>query len=67
MLAETGAREVTVRLLSSIGSPVTEPQAAHVELVGEVDESQVSAIVRDCLDDWDGVRDRLIAGAYELF
>ncbi len=67
VLAETGAREVTVRLLSSIGSPVTEPQAAHVELVGETDESQVSAIVRDCLDDWDGVRDRLIAGAYELF
>ncbi len=67
VLAEAGASEVTVRLLSSIGHPVTEPQAAHVELVGDVDESQVSAIVRDCLDDWDGVRDRLIGGVYELF
>ncbi len=54
-------------MLSSIGSPVTEPQATHVEVSGDVDGTQVSAIVRECLSDWDGVRDRLIAGHYELF
>ncbi len=67
LLAETAASEVTVRMLSSIGAPVTEPQATHVELVGEVDERQVAATVADCLADWDGVRDRLIAGEYELY
>ncbi len=67
VISEAGAKETTVRMLSSIGSPVTEPQATHVEVAGDVDEAQVSAIVRDCLSDWDGVRDRLIAGEYELF
>ncbi len=67
ILAETPAQEVTVRMLSSIGSPVTQPQTAHVEIVGEVDDEPIAAIMRECLDDWDGVRDRLIAGAYELY
>ncbi len=65
--AETPVREATVRMLSSIGSPVTEPQATHVEVVGDVEETVAATIVRDSLDDWDGVQDRLIAGVYELF
>jgi S-adenosylmethionine synthetase len=67
MLAETEADEVTIRLLSSIGHPVTEPQAVHIEHAGHSDEAQTIGIVKECLDDWDGIRDRLIAGAYELF
>lgn len=64
---DTSAGETTIRLLSSIGHPVTEPQAVHVEVVGEVDPAQVRSIVEECFDDWEGVRDRIIAGAYELF
>ncbi len=67
LLAETAATEATVRLLSAIGHPVTEPQVAHVEVVGDVPDTSVAAIVGECFDDWKGVRDRLIAGAYELY
>lgn len=67
LAGETNATETTIRLLSSIGHPVTEPQAVHVELVGDVDSARVSSIVKECFDDWAGVRDRIIAGAYELF
>jgi S-adenosylmethionine synthetase len=67
LMAETGVTEVTVRLLSSIGHPVTDPQAAHIELVGDHDEAHVASVVKECFEDWQGVRDRLIAGAYELY
>jgi len=67
VIAECAAREVTVRILSSIGSPVTEPQAVHVETAGEVDDAQVALIVSECLADWAGIRDRLVAGRYELY
>jgi len=67
LLAETGATETTVRLLSSIGHPVTEPQAVHVEIAGDVDEAAIATISREAFEDWMGVRDRLIAGEYQLF
>ena len=67
LMAESDVTEVTVRLLSSIGHPVTNPQAVHVELVGDHDEAHVAAVVKECFDDWSGVRDRLIAGEYELY
>jgi S-adenosylmethionine synthetase len=67
LIDETEVAETTVRLLSSIGSPVTEPQAAHVEVVGNPDEVTVAAVVKECFADWDGVRDRLVDGYYELF
>lgn len=67
MLAETEADEVTIRMLSSIGHPVTEPQAVHIEHSGHADEAATIAIVNECLHDWAGVTDRLIAGHYELF
>ena len=67
LIDETEITETTVRLLSSIGSPVTEPQAAHVEVVGNPDEVTVAAVVKECFADWDGVRDRLVDGYYELF
>ncbi len=67
VLAETDAGETTIRMLSSIGRPVTEPQIVHVETAGATDEATVEVIVKESLADWDGVRDRLIAGAYELY
>ena len=67
VMAETDADETTIRMLSSIGRPVTEPQVVHVETAGSVDEAAVEVIVRESFADWQGVRDRLIAGAYELY
>lgn len=67
MLAETDSSDVTLRLLSSIGHPVTEPQAVHVEASGALDEGTVRSIAEDCFDDWAGVTQRLIAGEYELY
>jgi S-adenosylmethionine synthetase len=62
-----GAGEATVRMLSAIGHPVSEPQAVHVEVAGDADEAAIVRIVADALEDWVGVRDRLIAGDYELY
>ena len=60
--------EVTIRLLSSIGHPVTSPQAVHLEISGDtVDEVEVLPIVEECFEDYVGVCNRLIAGHYELF
>jgi S-adenosylmethionine synthetase len=67
LIAETQVTEATIRLLSSIGHLVTEPQAAHVEVVGNYDDASVAGIVQECLDDWRGVLDRLIAGYYEIY
>jgi len=67
VIAETAADETTIRMLSSIGRPVTEPQMVHVETAGKVDEAIVAVIVKESLTDWEGVRDRLIDGAYELY
>jgi S-adenosylmethionine synthetase len=67
LIAESDISEVTVRLLSSIGHPVTDPQAAHIEVVGPHDEAHIAAVVKDCFGDWEGVRDRIIAGEYELY
>lgn len=67
ILAETVATETTVRLLSSIGHPVTEPQAVHVEVVGGPDPAEIAMIAKESFADWAGVRDRLIADEYELF
>jgi len=67
LIAESDISEVTVRLLSSIGHPVTDPQAAHIEVVGPHDEAHIAAVVKDCFGDWQGVRDRIIAGDYELY
>ncbi len=67
VVEEAGADEVTVRMLSSIGHPVTEPQAIHVEIAGTMDDPAIMGIVAECLNDWEGVRDRLIEGEYELY
>lgn len=67
LINELGVDEVTIRLLSSIGHPVTEPQAVHLEMSGDVDDLDVLPIVRGCFEDWRGVQDRLIAGEYELY
>ena len=67
VIEETAATEATVRMLSSIGHPGTEPQTIHVELAGELDDPAVIKIVGESLADWEGVRDRLIAGEYELY
>jgi len=67
MISETDASEVTIRLLSSIGHFVTEPQAVHIEHAGDPDADQVLRIAEDCFADWAGVTDRLIDGQYELY
>lgn len=67
LLADTDIDEVTIRLLSSIGHPVTQPQAVHVEVAGEASDAQINDVAERCFDDWSGVTDRLIAGEYELF
>jgi S-adenosylmethionine synthetase len=64
---ETDISESTIRMLSSIGRSVANPEAVHIEAVGESDRDQVQTIVTECLADWRGVRDRLIAGYYELY
>jgi len=64
---ETGACETTIRMLSSIGHPVTEPQVIHVEVAGPADEAAIEIIAKESLSDWAGVRDRLIVGEYELY
>jgi S-adenosylmethionine synthetase len=65
--SETGITESTIRMLSSIGRPVSNPEAVHIEAVGDTDSAQIQSIVTECLADWRGVRDRLIAGHYELY
>ncbi len=67
LIADFDVEDVTLRLLSSIGHPVTEPQAVHLEVAGEVDEGAVEVIVKECFADWYGVQTRLIAGEYELY
>ena len=67
LLAESEITETTVRLLSSIGHPVTDAQAVHIDVVGTHDEAHIATVVDECFADWAGVRDRLIAGEYELF
>ena len=67
MIAETDASEVTIRLLSSIGHSVTEPQAVHVEVAGNPDEARVRDIAEECFADWSGVTERLVDGQYELY
>ena len=67
LLAESDISETTIRLLSSIGHPVTDAQAVHVDVVGPHDEAHIATVVKECFADWQGVRDRLIAGDYELF
>lgn len=64
---ETGISETTIRMLSSIGRPVSDPETVHIETVGEADEATIRRITSECLQDWRGVRDRLIAGYYELY
>ena len=59
--------ETTIRMLSSIGHPVTEPQGVHIEAAGAIDDAAAEVIVKESLSDWLGVRDRLIAGSYELY
>jgi len=67
IMDETDGTEATVRMLSAIGHPVTAPQAVHVEIAGSVEDAVVGGIVAESLQDWQGVRDRLIDGVYELY
>ena len=67
MNAETGVTESTIRMLSSIGRSVADPETVHIEAAGEADQAQIETIVTESLADWRGVRDRLIAGYYELY
>lgn len=65
--AETEVTESTIRMLSSIGRSVADPETVHIEVAGAADGAQIKTIVSESLADWRGVRDRLIAGYYELY
>ncbi len=65
--AETGITESTIRMLSSIGRSVADPETVHIEKVGDADPATIEQIATECLADWRGVRDRLIEGFYELY
>ncbi|MDJ0953865.1 MAG: methionine adenosyltransferase [Acidimicrobiia bacterium] len=65
--AETGITESTIRMLSSIGRSVADPETVHIEKVGDADPAVIEQITTECLADWRGVRDRLIDGFYELY
>ena len=65
--AETGVTESTIRMLSSIGRSVADPETVHIEKVGDADPAAIEQITKECLADWRGVRDRLIDGFYELY
>jgi S-adenosylmethionine synthetase len=67
LIAETDATEATVRLLSSIGHPVNEPQVVHIETAGTADPNAVNRIAERCFDDWSEVTQRLIRGEYNLY
>ena len=67
IIEETDGTEATVRMLSAIGHPVIAPQATHVEVAGDVPDSVVTGIVAESIQDWQGIRDRLIEGEYELY
>jgi S-adenosylmethionine synthetase len=68
LIREMDVDEVTIRLLSSIGHPVTSPQAVHIDMAGgPVDDVALLKTVEEAFEDWSGVRDRLIAGEYELY
>jgi S-adenosylmethionine synthetase len=64
---ETSLSESTIRMLSSIGRPVSDPEVVHIEKAGDADLGDIERIVKECLADWQGVQDRLIAGYYELY
>ena len=66
-LLEVGAGEVTVALLSRIGSPVTEPDVVAIETVQPIPERLAAELVRSCLADWEARVRRLMEGDYELF
>ena len=67
LLADPAVDEVTVELVSRIGAPITEPHAIHVTVAGHVTQARASEALQHCLYDWEGIRDRLLAGRYELF
>jgi len=67
LIAETDVSEVTIRLLSSIGHSVTEPQMVHIETDRDLGEPEALRIAEDCFSDWAGVTERLIDGQYELY
>lgn len=54
------------RSLSDLGC-IADPETVHIEAAGEADRAQIEMIVSESLADWRGVRDRLIAGYYELY
>lgn len=65
--AETEVTESTIRLLSSIGRPVSDPETVHIEKVGDAAPETIERIAAESLRDWRGIRDRLLAGHYELY
>ena len=65
-LLDAGAGETTVRMLSRIGNPITEPEAVHIETTQPITAGVIDDIVTDALADWQGVARRVIDAAYPI-
>ncbi len=67
---ETSADEVYVRLLSRIGHPIDDPQAAEIQLVGNVtkeDEDRARKILRDELSSVTELTKEIVEGKVDVF
>lgn len=65
-LVDMGAGEATVRILSRIGNPITDPEMVQVETVEAIEPGLVEQVVGECLDDWEGVAQRFLEGRYPV-
>jgi S-adenosylmethionine synthetase len=65
-LLDQSAGETTVRVLSRIGNPVTQPQAVHVETTRPIDPAVIEDAVTGALTDWRGITRRFLDGAYPI-
>ncbi len=67
---ETSADEVYVRLLSRIGHPIDDPQAAEIQLVGNVtreDEDRARKILEDELSSVTELTKEIVEGKVDVF
>jgi S-adenosylmethionine synthetase len=65
-----GISEATCTLVSRIGAPITDPQQVLIEVRG-IDEAAAGSAAKDItsavLNDWNGIRDTIVAGECDLF
>ena len=65
-LLDAEAGETTIRLLSRIGNPITQPEAAHIETTRPLNRLVIEGAVTAALTDWQGITQRFIDGTYPI-